>query len=61
LAEHRHLFEGRLFPDEAFVCEERNDPEEAQKIADHYQRIISGINVENHTLSRSLWIFRATL
>jgi hypothetical protein len=31
------------FPDEAFLCEECSDPDEAQKIADHYQRIILSI------------------
>lgn len=28
------------FPDDAFVCEECSDPEEAQRIAEHYDRII---------------------
>ena len=31
------------FPDDAFVCEDCNDPDEAERIADHYQRIISSI------------------
>jgi len=31
------------FPDESFLCEECSDAVEAQKIADHYQRIISAI------------------
>lgn len=31
------------FPDDAFVCEECSDPDEAQKIAEQYRRIISGI------------------
>lgn len=31
------------FPDEAFLCEECSDPEEAQRIADHFQRIITSI------------------
>ena len=32
-----------FFPDDAFVCEECDDPDEAEKIADHYQRIIRSI------------------
>src|SRR5205085_5852170 len=28
------------FPDEAFVCEECSDPDEAQRIANYYRRII---------------------
>ncbi len=32
-----------FFPDEAFVCEECSDPREAQRIADHYQRIICAL------------------
>lgn len=32
-----------FFPDDAFVCEECSDPNEADKIADHYQRIITSI------------------
>ena len=32
-----------FFPDDAFVCEECSDADEAQKIAGHYQRIISAI------------------
>jgi hypothetical protein len=31
------------FPDEAFICEECSDPDEAQRIADYYQRIILSI------------------
>lgn len=31
------------FPDDSFVCEECSDANEAQKIADMYQRIISTI------------------
>ena len=31
------------FPNESFLCEECSDSDEAQKIADHYQRIISAI------------------
>jgi len=31
------------FSDDSFVCEECSDADEAQKIADHYQRIISAI------------------
>ena len=31
------------FPDDSFVCEECSDTDEAQKIADHYQRIINAI------------------
>jgi hypothetical protein len=31
------------FPDDAFVCEHCSDPDEAQRIADWYQRIISTI------------------
>ena len=31
------------FPDDSFACEECSDADEAQKIADHYQRIISAI------------------
>jgi hypothetical protein len=34
------------FPDDAFVCEECSDPEEAQKIADHYERIIRHIEAQ---------------
>jgi hypothetical protein len=32
-----------FFPDEAFVCEECSDADEAERIADHYKRIISSI------------------
>jgi hypothetical protein len=31
------------FPDGAFVCEECSEPDEAQRIADYYQRIIASI------------------
>ena len=31
------------FPDDSFVCEECSGTDEAQKIADHYQRIINAI------------------
>jgi hypothetical protein len=31
------------FPNEAFVCEECSDPNEAQRIADYYQCIIVSI------------------
>ena len=31
------------FPDDSFVCEECSDADEAQKIANHYQRIINAI------------------
>jgi hypothetical protein len=31
------------FPDDAFVCEECDDAEEADKIANHYKRLIAGI------------------
>ena len=31
------------FPDDAFACEDCNDPDEAERIARHYQRIISSI------------------
>ncbi len=31
------------FPDDAFVCEECSDPDEAERIADHYERIIRSI------------------
>jgi hypothetical protein len=31
------------FGDDSFVCEECSDTEEAQKLADWYQRIIGGI------------------
>jgi len=31
------------FPNESFLCEECSDADEAQKIADHYQRIINAI------------------
>ena len=31
------------FPDDSFICEECRDADEAQKIADHYQRIITAI------------------
>ena len=30
-------------PDDSFACEECSDADEAQKIADHYQRIITAI------------------
>ena len=32
-----------FFPDDAFVCEECDNADEAEKIAAHYQRIISSI------------------
>jgi hypothetical protein len=32
-----------FFPDDAFVCEECSDADEAQKIADHYHRMITTI------------------
>lgn len=31
------------FPDDAFVCEECSDAEEAERIAAHYKRIVTGI------------------
>jgi hypothetical protein len=31
------------FPDDAFVCEECSDAEEADKIANHYKKIIADI------------------
>jgi hypothetical protein len=31
------------FPDDSFACEECRDADEAQRIADHYQRIIGTI------------------
>lgn len=31
------------FPNEAFVCEECTDPNEAQRISEYYQRIILSI------------------
>ena len=31
------------FPDDSFACEECSDPDEVQKIEDHYQRIINAI------------------
>ena len=31
------------FPDDSFVCEECSDADEARRVADHYQRIISAI------------------
>jgi len=31
------------FPDDSFLCEECSDADEAQKIADRYQRIIRAI------------------
>lgn len=34
---------GDYFPDEVFLCEECSDPDEAQRIANCYQRIILGI------------------
>jgi hypothetical protein len=34
------------FPDDSFVCEECSDPGEAQKIADHYWRIINTIEAQ---------------
>ena len=35
----RHGF----FPDDAFVCEQCSDPNEAESIANHYERIIRSI------------------
>jgi len=32
-----------FFPDDALVCEEYSDPDEAEKIARHYERIIRSI------------------
>ena len=32
-----------FFPDDALVCEECSDPDEAEKIARHYERIIRSI------------------
>ena len=32
-----------FFPDDAFVCEECSDPDEAERIASHYERIICSI------------------
>jgi hypothetical protein len=32
-----------FFPDEAFVCEECSDADEAERIADDYRRIIGNI------------------
>ncbi len=32
-----------FFPDDAFVCEECSDPDEAEKIANQYERIIRSI------------------
>ena len=32
-----------FFPDDAFVCEDCGNPHEAEKIADHYRRIVSSI------------------
>lgn len=32
-----------FFPDDAFVCEECSDPDEAERIAGHYERIIRSI------------------
>ena len=31
------------FPDDSFVCEECDDEQEAESIADHYKRLISDI------------------
>jgi hypothetical protein len=38
------------FADDSFVCEECSDADEAQRIADHYQRIIRAIErqIEEH-------------
>ncbi len=41
------------FPDDAFVCEECSDASEAQKIANHYQRIISA--VERQVAAQGGW------
>jgi hypothetical protein len=38
-----------FFPDDSFVCEECSDPDEAEKIADRYQRIISSIEQQVDT------------
>ena len=32
-----------FFPDDAFLCEDCSDPDEAEKIADYYERIIRSI------------------
>ena len=32
-----------FFPDDAFVCEACSDPDEAERIASHYERIIRSI------------------
>jgi hypothetical protein len=37
------------FPDEAFLCEECSDPDEAQRIADYYQRVILRIEQQLDT------------
>ena len=31
------------FPDDSFVCEQCSDPDEAEKIASHYERIIRSV------------------
>ena len=42
-----------FFPDEAFVCEECSGPNEAEKIANHYQRII--ISIEQQVDEQGGW------
>ena len=41
------------FPDDAFVCEECSHADEAQKIANHYQRIIDA--VERQVAAQGSW------
>ena len=41
------------FPDAAFVCEECSHADEAQKIANHYQRIIDA--VERQVAAQGGW------
>jgi hypothetical protein len=35
-----------FFPDDAFVCEQCSEPDEAEKTADHYKRIIASIEAQ---------------
>jgi hypothetical protein len=37
-----------FFPDDAFVCEACSDADEAEKIAEHYQRMIISIERQIH-------------
>ena len=42
-----------FFPDDAFVCEACSDADEAEKIAEHYQRMI--ISIERQIDAQGGW------